>query len=147
MKNTTRRTGPKVMDEQNEDLVFLGGTCNDSTWRTELKSMLRVRYFDPVVEDWNEDAYRLELKMRKNASIVLYTITPEMTGVYSIAEVVDDSNKRPESTVFCVLNEANGKVFEPSVARSLNAVAKMVVANGGTYCSSLEECAEILNNL
>ena len=26
-----------------------------------------------------------------------------MTGVYSVAEVIDDSNKRPEKTIFCYL--------------------------------------------
>lgn len=29
--------------------------------------------------------------------------TPKMTGTYSIAEVIDDSNKRPDKTVFCIL--------------------------------------------
>jgi hypothetical protein len=33
--------------------VFLGGTCNESTWRTELIGMLNgIDYFNPVVDDW-----------------------------------------------------------------------------------------------
>lgn len=30
--------------------VFLGGTCNNSTWREELKPLLKIDYFDPVVK-------------------------------------------------------------------------------------------------
>ena len=37
-----------------------------------------------------------EIKQRAECDFCLYVITPKMTGVYSIAEVVDDSNKRPE---------------------------------------------------
>lgn len=34
-----------------------------------------------------------------------------MTGVYSIAEVVDDSNKRPEKTIFTILKEYDDTKF------------------------------------
>ena len=99
--------------------VFLGGTCNDSTWRDDLIPKLKIDYFNllpkkplplgrgqftPVVDDWNKEAQQEEIKERKNSDYVLYVITPKMSGVYSIAEVVDDSNKRPEKTLFCVLN-------------------------------------------
>ena len=30
--------------------VFLGGTCNNSTWRDELIPQLKIDYFNPVVE-------------------------------------------------------------------------------------------------
>jgi GH15 family glucan-1,4-alpha-glucosidase len=40
-----------------------------------------------------------ELRQRETCDICLYVITPKMTGVYSIAEVIDDSNKRPNKTV------------------------------------------------
>lgn len=39
--------------------VFLGETCNQSTWRDELLTMLdqdKVKAFNPVVDDWNEEA-------------------------------------------------------------------------------------------
>lgn len=84
--------------------VFLGGTCNDSTWRDDLIPKLKIDYFNPIVDDWNKEAQQEEIKERKNSDYVLYVITPKMSGVYSIAEVVDDSNKRPEKTLFCVLN-------------------------------------------
>lgn len=79
--------------------VFLGGTCNGSTWRDALIPKLRIDYFNPVVEDWTPECQAEEVRQRQECDFVLYTITKEMKGVYSIAEVVDDSNKRPARTV------------------------------------------------
>jgi hypothetical protein len=74
-------------------------------------------------------------------------ITPKMTGVYSIAEVVDDSNKRPNKTVFCFLSEDEDCKFEPFQIKSLNAVAKMVDKNGAKVLTSLDEVAEWINSV
>ena len=79
--------------------IFLGGTCNNSTWREKLIPLLDIDYFNPVVDDWTPDCMAEEIKQREKCDFVLYVITPEMTGVYSIAEVTDDSNKRPEKTI------------------------------------------------
>ena len=38
--------------------VFLGGTCNESTWRNRIIPMLAIDYFNPVVDDWNEEEHR-----------------------------------------------------------------------------------------
>lgn len=135
--------------------VFLGGTCNNSLWRNELIPMLNIDYFNPVVDDWTEECYQEELKQREICDYCLYVITPRMTGVYSIAEAVDDSNKRPNKTIFCVLkedypNKAKGEdwiriSFEESQLKSLDKVGRMVENNGGQYFNSLEEVAEYLN--
>ena len=83
-----------------------------------------------------------EIKQREQCDCCLYVITPEMTGVYSIAEVVDDSNKRPDKTVFCVLNDGG---FTDGQMRSLNSVGEMVKRNGGRFFLSLGEVANYLN--
>lgn len=125
--------------------VFLGGTCNDSTWREELIPQLSISYFNPVVPDWNEEAYKRELEARENSEFCLYVLTPKMTGVYSIAEVVDDSNKRPEKTVFCFLEKDGDLEFDKHQLKSLVNTGKMVKANGATVLGSLTEVAEFLN--
>ena len=94
--------------------------------------MLKVDYFNPVVKNWTPECQAEERRQRQSCDYVLYVITPEMTGVYSVAEVTDDSNKRPAATVFCVLREYGGKRFEDSPWKSLEAVATLVAANGGT---------------
>lgn len=127
--------------------VFLGGTFNESTWRQDLIPLLKIDYFDPVVSDWTEASKAEELKQRVAADYVLYVISPEMTGLYSIAEVVDDSNKRPKSTLFCVIayNKDYTKQFTKAQLRSLDAVKAMVTANGATVFNTLKEVAEFLN--
>lgn len=131
--------------------VFLGGTCNDSPWRDELIPMLRkngIDYFNPVVDDWNEECQKEEIRQREICDFVLYTITPKMTGSYSIAEVVDDSNKRPEKTIFCLLDKDihNGYQIEFGIGplKSLLSVEKMVLRNGARTFHSLEEVSKYL---
>lgn len=131
--------------------VFLGGTCNESTWRDDLIKMLdtkKVEYFNPVVPDWTDEAAENELKERATCDIVLYVLTPKMTGVYSVAEVVDDSNKRPKKTVFCPLSADGKKEFDKGQWKSILAVCKMVEENGGKVIyNNLNNVAEYLNNL
>lgn len=125
--------------------VFLGGTCNLSTWREELIPLLNVDYFNPVVDNWTPECQEEELRQREMCDICLYVITPLMAGVYSIAEVVDDSNKRPEKTVFVKLRDSDGLSFSSHQWKSLEAVSKMVVSNGGKSFDSLEEVANYIN--
>lgn len=68
-----------------------------------------------------------------------------MTGVYSIAEVVDDSNKRPNKTVFYFIEE-NPALFTKHQLKSLEQVGKMVRANGGTWCETEKELLTVLNS-
>ena len=129
--------------------VFLGGTCAESTWREELINKLTIDYFNPVVEDWTEECMAEEIKQRETCDYCLYTITPRMKGVYSIAEVIDDSNKRPLKTVFCLLDydiSPNLFKFDEAQLKSLEQVGKMVERNGGRFFRSLEEVANFLNN-
>jgi len=131
--------------------VFLGGTCAGSKWREDLIRMLdtkRIGYFDPVVPDWNAEAQAREVKERETCDYRLYWITPEMKGVYSIAEVVDDSNKRPTGTLFGfdVISTVDPAVSMPiEQVKSLAAVGKMVVRNGGRWFKTLAEVAKYLN--
>lgn len=132
------------MNSNNQLKVFLGGTCNGSTWRDELIPLLSIDYFNPVVEEWTDRARFEEIEQRKNCDFCLYVITPEMKGFYSIAEVVDDSNKRPEKVILCILKEANGLEFDDKQYRSLMAVADMVAANGAKVYNDLSTVASIL---
>jgi len=123
--------------------VFLGGTCNGSKWRDKLIPLLEIDYFDPVVPDWTLECMEEELRQRETCDYCLYVITTYMSGVYSIAEVVDDSNKRPQKTIFCV-SEHNGAFMEGQ-RRSLEQVGKMVERNGGKYFTDLNDVASYLN--
>ena len=97
------------------------------------------------VDNWNEEAQKEEIKQRKTCDFCLYLITPKMEGVYSIAEVIDDSNKRPEKTIFAYLLEDDGKVFGKHQIKSLDMVGNMVKENGANWFKGLSEIADYLN--
>lgn len=126
--------------------VFLGGTCNESTWRACIIPLLAIEYFDPVVEDWTEECLAREIEERQNCDFCLYTITPKMIGVYTIAEVVDDSNKRPSKTILVTLqNSIDGLEFSTTQWKHLGRVAEMVKSNGGQVFDNLEDAAQYMN--
>ncbi len=125
--------------------VFLGGTCNESNWRKFITSNIKIDYFNPVVEDWTPECMEEELKQRALCDYVLYIITPKMIGVYSIAEIIDDSNKQPDKTIFCYLDVDDGEYFSIRQRKSLDAVGKMVQKNGGEYFKDINNVINYLN--
>ena len=130
--------------------IFLGGTCNGSTWRDELIPMLdqeNTSAFNPVVLDWNEEAQKVEDYHKENDDYTLYVLTPEMTGVYSIFEVAMDSFKRPGRVVCCILEERNGKTFEGQIVKNMKKIKKDLIKNGTLVFDSLEEVASFFNGL
>jgi Nucleoside 2-deoxyribosyltransferase like len=127
--------------------VFLGGTANNSTWREQLIPLLdktKISYFNPVIKDreWTLTDQAKEMEEKKNCDFILYTITNQMLGFYSVAEVVDDSNKRPNKTIFCYLGEG----FEKHQIKSLQATARLVKENSAQVFTNLAEVAEYLNS-
>ena len=72
-----------------------------------------------------------------------------MVGFYSIAEAVDDSNKRPKKTIFYrkIDNELSGKLmmFSPEQSKSLTAVEKMILKNGGMVAESFQDIVNFVN--
>ena len=125
--------------------VFLGGTVNKSKWRDYIIPRLKVNCYNPVVDDWNEEAYQRELHERVHCDYCLYVITPKMLGYYSIAEAIDDSNKRPERTLFCILLKDGEDVFTEKQKKSLEAVGKMIEKNGGKWFRTLSSLINFLN--
>ena len=125
--------------------VFLGGTMNDSNWRDNLISDLKIDFFNPIVDVWDEKAQLNEIKEKETCDFLLFVISPLMTGVYSIAEVVDASNKTPKKTILCVMESDDGKEWTNSQRSSLNAVEKLVHSNGAFVFKSLEETTSFLN--
>jgi hypothetical protein len=125
--------------------VFLGGTCNESTWRDELIPELEIDYFNPVVKDWKPEDQARELEERATCDYLLYCLTPKMTGFYSVAEVVDDSNKRPDKTVFFFWEKDGEESFNEAQTKSLKMLVKMLRDNGVKCFLSQTLLLEYLN--
>ena len=125
--------------------VFLGGTCSGWNWRKPLEDMLNCTYYNPIVKNWSEADRLREVHERETADYVLYGITNGIKGVYSIAEVVDDSNKRPNRTLFVNLYTPNDKRYTKQMSHSLTAVENLLKANGVKCFTTLEDVAKFLN--
>jgi len=129
--------------------VFLGGTCNKSTWRDLLISQLpsSLSYFNPVVDNWTPEHLANELREREICDIIVYAITPKMKGIYSIAEAVDDSNKRPSKTVFAILPKDGLWSFKESTLKSLHVIANMLARNGASTCVGMSELVATITKM
>ena len=150
------------MKDQERKKVFLGGTCNGSTWRDKLIPMLHtdIPYFNPVVEDWTEDCQVIEESEKWGpCNIHLYVITPDMKGTYSIAELVESAicsyeyneelQEAVSYTIFAVLEESldTGKTFTKAEIKSFDAIKKLVEKYGGIICDDLNDVADTINSL
>ena len=108
--------------------IFLGGTCNNTTWRDDLIKNLKVKYFNPVVEDWTpEDQNKEVLEKEVHCNVHFYMITSAMKGVFSIAEVVDSVHNKNKTTILQI--DPTG--FEDFQLKSLEAVVNLVRSRGG----------------
>ena len=126
--------------------VFLGGTCSGWKWRNALQSLLRCEYYSPIFANCSEEDRLRGVHERETSDYVLYGITNGIKDVYSIAEVVDDSNKRPEKTLFLNLYEENEGILSRQMSRSLRAVENLLKSNGVRVFSSIEDVAGFLNS-
>lgn len=124
--------------------VFLGGTCNNTTWRDDLMPLLDVSYFNPVVQDWTPDCQDNE-NYQKNVecNVHFYLLNDKMKGVYSVAEVLDSANQSGKVTILHVIPDN----FDDDQLKSLKAVVKLVINRGGiAYIDSdLYRSARVLN--
>ena len=114
--------------------VFLGGTCNESTWRNELIPLLEnagVEYFNPVVDNWTPECQEEEYHQKEICDIHLYLITKKMKGVFSIAEAVASCQFKDKEVLFAFA-DFDGE-FDTAEKKSLYAVGHLIVRLGG-YC-------------
>ncbi len=124
--------------------IFLGGTCNNSSWRERIESLVQVAMFNPVVDDWTADCQAIEMDEKENkCDIHLYVITSQMTGVFSIAEAIDSVHNKNKKTLLHVIPDG----FDKGQLKSLSAVVDLVKLRGGiAYIDSeLERTARVLN--
>lgn len=124
--------------------VFLGGTCNESTWREELIPHLEkmgIEYYNPVVEDWTHECQEEEYRQKEICDVHLYLITKKMRGVFSIAEAVASCQDASKLTLF-IFADFDGE-FDEGERRSLDAVGNLIVKLGGVYHTEINTIEEL----
>ena len=130
--------------------VFLGGTCNGSTWREELMPMLDdagVKYFNPVVDDWDVDAQILEDEKKEECDWHIYVITPKATGVYAIAELVERAIKFPHKTIVGFKHQDDGACYTLGQIKSMDAISRLIGKYGVAQVNSLYDIPTIFKQI
>lgn len=93
-----------------KNLVFLGGTVASNGWRKKFITELTAlgvpasELFNPVVEDWNEEAAQLEEIAKREASHLMFFLGAPMQdgnplSTYSMIEATMALYDRPSETV------------------------------------------------
>lgn len=139
------KNGFEIIFKPIKNKVFLGGTCNNSSWRNQLTPLLGIDYFNPVVDDWTPECQMEEYRQKEEeCNIHLYIITKEMIGVFSIAEIIDSVHSNKE-TIFVI----NPDGFDDKQLKSLKAVLDMVLKHGGKgeITNNMNNVALLLNRL
>lgn len=125
------------VNDVDTDKVFLGGTIRNE-WREQLIPSLGIDYYNPKQENadsWTIEDIRKEEQEKEGCKYLLYVITPEQSGFYSIAEMVASGAKRKEDT-FCVLLGKESE-YEPHVWKSLLAVF-LILQNMGVAINKVD---------
>lgn len=84
---------PATAERMADTDVFLGGSCNPTTWRREVAIPLledaRVKYFNPQVDDWYEELIQIETRAKETAKVVLMVIDNATRSMVCINESVE----------------------------------------------------------
>ena len=70
--------------------VFLGGSCNPTTWRETIAipslEKNKITYYNPQVKDWHEGLIRIEAENKEGAACLLFVLDNETRAIASIGE-------------------------------------------------------------
>merc|ERR1711998_792463 len=73
--------------------IFLGGSCNPTTWRADIAMPLLdeqgVAFYNPQVDDWYPELMALENRAKEEAAVNLFVIDGDTRGLMSIMEAVE----------------------------------------------------------
>lgn len=95
---------------QKQHQIFLGGSCNPTTWRQDeaipLLKNLGITFYNPQVSHWRHELIEQEHEAKQNASVLFYVIdnrTRNVVGIIEAANFAGCSRK-----LVLVVNSYNG---------------------------------------
>lgn len=131
--------------------VFLGGTCTGHNWREQVIPKLNCDYFNPLVENWTEECRLREEEEKETCDYHLYVINGFMRGVYSIAQIVNDSHKMDPSKLVVVFYydsffSKKKRCGNKKLIQSLIATEKLLNDNGVTVYHYISDAVDYINS-
>lgn len=78
--------------------VFLGGSCNPTTWRRDIAipalNALGISYYNPQVSQWGPELIEQEFLAKQTASLLFFVIDSQTRSVASMLEVAHISGRQ-----------------------------------------------------
>lgn len=109
--------------------VFLGGSCNPTTWRKyiaiPLLNAASITYYNPQVDDWAPELVEIEAKAKAQASNYLFVIDGQTRAIASMVEAAGLLVEDPSAMYLVVMDIAsytviNGAPISDRELRDLN---------------------------
>lgn len=94
--------------------LFLGGSCNPTTWRRDIAipmlDAFGVSYYNPQVENWSPELVALEAAAKTEAVQVLFVIDHQTRAVASMLEATElvASTRRPGDVLLVIHDITDG---------------------------------------
>eukprot|EP00937_MAST-01D_sp_MAST-1D-sp2_P007656 g7656.t1 len=138
--------------------VFLGGSCNPTTWRRDTAIPLLTRagvpFYNPQVDDWTPELVQIEAEAKEKAEVLLFVIDGQTRALASIVEA-SEYICRGRHVVLSIVDIAPGTAFggeEPVGAAELKDLNRqrsylrdVATRHGITFSSSVQgACDEIV---
>ncbi|XP_015118137.1 uncharacterized protein LOC107041856 isoform X8 [Diachasma alloeum] len=96
----------KIITKRMAYEVFLGGSCNPTTWRSEIAiptlQRLGITYYNPQVSQWGPELIAEEYEAKQNARVLLFVIDNQTRNTASIIEAAQLAATRTNSLVLVV---------------------------------------------
>lgn len=110
-KDTNNKTGSKRMACE----VFLGGSCNPTTWRSEIAiptlQSLGISYYNPQVSQWGPELIAQEYEAKQTARVLLFVIDNQTRNTSGMIEAAQLAATRKESLVLVVYPYRQGQTI------------------------------------
>ncbi|CAL1268257.1 unnamed protein product [Larinioides sclopetarius] len=85
-----RSTTSTALTRPSKYQVFLGGSCNPTTWRKDIAiptfKRLNITYYNPQVAQWGPELIELENQAKQNAEVMFFVIDNQTRSVASMIE-------------------------------------------------------------
>ena len=141
--------------------IYIGGTTSREKWdwSTLFKIGLKGHFcvdgevLTKEILDkgpWTFEDHTLRNTLKSTADYELYVITPESTGLMTVAEVIDAAHRRKDRCIFLPIKSVSGPDFSitmtPNLMRSTLALETFVSSMGGRVFVQPKDVLSFLNS-
>lgn len=108
---SSKDTASKRQLEYNETIcgpeVFLGGSCNPTTWRADVAiptlNRLGISFYNPQVSEWTPDLLELEHRAKEKAKVLFFVMDSQTRSTAGAIEVAHIAGKNSKHLVLVLL--------------------------------------------